>query len=249
MVGSKVDDGIAKRVIERRVEENPEGAAEALIEQRELTGEVRKSRGSLRGKLGVTRREKKSLEAQVDDLTARNAVLGVRLGLLEMKTGVLKSVGKRLVTRCVTAKREENPDMSVDDALVQVLIEAGLDWKATGLEQSDLTALVPWCKSSCGGSVMGKLRAAALTSHTLATELRAVGVPTTIPAAVARAPGQEEDSEDGSSMTEHSRGTKTSGLTEEDEASSNESRVKRRKVRDEYEEVTVIKEKGSGDKE
>ena len=105
MVGSKVDDGIAKRLIERRVEENPEGAAEALIEQRELTGEVRKARGSLRGKLGVTRREKKALEAQVDDLTARNAVLGVRLGLLEMKTGVLKSVGKRLVTRCVTAKR------------------------------------------------------------------------------------------------------------------------------------------------
>ena len=96
---------------------------------------------------------------------------------------------------------------------------------------------------------MGKLRAAALTSHTLATELRAVGVPTTIPAAAARVPGREEESEDGSSMTGHSRGTKTSGLTEEDEVSSNESRVKRQKVWDEYEEVTVVKEKGSGDKE
>ena len=63
MVGTKVDDdGIAKRVVERRVEENPEGAAMALIEQRELTGEVRKARGSLRGKLGVARREKKDLE-------------------------------------------------------------------------------------------------------------------------------------------------------------------------------------------
>ena len=93
---------------------------------------------------------------------------------------------------------------------------------------------------------MGKLRTAALTSRTLASGLKAAGIPATIPAVAARAPtGEEGESEDGSSMGGHSRGTKTSGLTEEDEAGCAESRAKRQKVWDEYEEVAVTGKKGS----